>query len=272
MRKVRAQIEQLHKTASADDKNKMILGVARRLTELTVKSMAMDPMAMETVVRAALREPADGPMTLTRSIQELFAVRQRDLANSTVSVPRLTELLNKRDYSPLGTHARTADVRDLMQHLCNELNSVAPLSKPVLAFVSQVNSSNALGRTTEDWTLAAWKNQFSGYDARTPRGLDPVITGLTQMHLKSPSLALAARPDALGVTELVHKVANSPLIEELRTLDSSAQSNVVRALFQEDYEGARSQVLLHRKIAHTPTIVVGANLDTTALDNAGLSM
>lgn len=272
MRKVRAQIEQLHQAASPDTKNKMILGVARRLTELTVKSMAMDRSAMEKVVRTALKEPANGPMELTKSMQDLFAVRQGELANSSVSVPRLNQLLNKRDYAPLGTHARGEDVRDLAMHLCNELNSVTPLSKPVLAFVSQVNKTQALGLTTEDWTLKTWKEQFSGYDARTPRGFDPVITGLTQMHLKSPSLAQTARPDALGVTELVHKVANNPLAEELRNLDSSAQSNVVRALFQEDYEGARAQVLLHRRLEQTPTIIVGANLDTSALDNAGLSM
>lgn len=272
MRKVRAQIQELHKNASLDEQNKMILGVGRRMTELTVKGMAMDPLDMEKVVRAALREPRDEGMPLTKSIQELFEVRSRDLANSPARLPEILAMLDKRDHSALGSDARYTDVRDLTLHLCNELNSVPPLSKPVLAFVSQVNSTNVLGKTTEEWTLNAWKKEFSSYDARTPRGMDPVILGLTQMHQKSPSLALAARPDAQGMTELVHKVANSPLIDELRNVPSTAQGNVVRALFQGDLEGARSQVLKHRDLALAPTVIVGANLDTSALDQAGLSM
>lgn len=272
MRKVRAQIQELHKTASLDEQNKMILGVGRKITELTVKAMAMDPDAMEKVVRAALREPDSGPMPLTMSMQELFNVRLRDLADSSANVPRMQEILAKRDRSMVGTDARHTDIHELTMHLCNELNSISPLSKPTLAFVSQVNSTNVLGRTTEEWTLNAWKDEFSSYAARTPRGMDPVIMGLTKMHQQSPSLALAARPDSQGMTELVHKVANSSLVEELRNVPQTAQGNVVRALFQGDYEGARTEVLRHRNLSNTPTLVVGANLDTTDLDNAGLSI
>lgn len=181
-------------------------------------------------------------------------------------------MLDRRDSSTLGSDARHTDIRDLTQHLCNELNSVSPLSKPVLAFVSQVNRSNVLGRTTEEWTLNAWKQEFSVYDAKTPRGMDPVILGLTQLHQKSPSLALAARPDALGTTELVHKVAHSPLVEELHNIPSTAQGNVVRALMQGNYGVAEEQVRNHRNLTRARPLIVGANLDTSSLDSAGLSM
>ncbi len=165
MRKVRAQIQDLHRNASPDEQNKMILGVGRRVAELTVKGMAM-----ETVVRTALREPRNSPMALTKSIQGMFDVRRKDLADTTVDLERLANILDKRDFAAIGTHANHIEVKELAMHLCNELNSLPTLSKPVLAFITQVNASNALGCSTEDWTLKAWKSQFSMYESKTPRG------------------------------------------------------------------------------------------------------
>ena len=272
MRKVRAQIQELHRNASPDEQNKMILGVGRRVAELTVKGMAMDPVAMETVVRTALREPRNSPMALTKSIQGMFDVRRKDLADTTVDLERLANILDKRDFAAIGTHANHIEVKELAMHLCNELNSLPTLSKPVLAFITQVNATNALGCSTEDWTLKAWKSQFSMYESKTPRGADPVIVGLTQLHQKSPSLALAARPDGLGLTELVHSVANHPLAEELRHIETSAQGNVVRALFEGRHEDARIHVLQNRNQTMALTVIAAPNLDTSELDRAGLSM
>ena len=294
MKKVRSQIQDLHSNASRDEQDKMILGVGRMLAALTVKGMAMDQQAMETVVRAALREPRNSPMALTKSIQDIFDARRTSLAGTTVDLSRLSNILNKRDFAAIGTHASHTEIKDLAFHLCNELNNLPILSTPVLAivnqvnpvestrlepidtpvraFVKQVNRSEALGCSTEEWTLKAWKTQFSTYEAKTPRGADLVIFGLTQLHQKSPSLAQAARPDGLGLTELVHSVANHPLAEELRSIETSAQGNVVRALFQGDYEDARTQVLRHRDFGQARTIIVAPNLDTSELDRAGLSM
>ena len=271
MTRVRTQIQELHKSAPLVEQNKIILGVSRRMAELTVKGLAMNVSAVETVVRTALREPWNGPMALTKSIQDLFDVRRVDMATAPVSLRQLQSMLETRDHSQLGTDARSSDVRDIALHLCNELNSLPPLSKPVLAFLNQVNNTHALEHTTEEWTLAAWKEEFSNYNAQTPRDMNPVVFGLTRMHQKSPSLALAARPDALGTTELVHKVANNALVEELRNVSSDAKGNVVRALFQGDYDGARREVLLHRMISNTETLIVAPNLDTSELDNAGLA-
>ena len=100
MRKVRAQIQELHRNASPDEQNKMILGVGRRVAELTVKGMAMDPVAMETVVRAALREPRNGPMALTNSIQGMFDVRRKDLAETTVDLGRVSLAFALDDFDP----------------------------------------------------------------------------------------------------------------------------------------------------------------------------
>ena len=272
MKKVRSQIQDLHSNASRDEQDKMILGVGRMLAALTVKGMAMDQQAMETVVRAALREPRNSPMALTKSIQDIFDARRTSLAGTTVDLSRLSNILNKRDFAAIGPHASHTEIKDLAFHLCNELNNLPILSTPVLAIVNQVNRSEALGCSTEDWTLKAWKTQFSTYEAKTPRGADLVIFGLTQLHQKSPSLAQAARPDGLGLTELVHSVANHPLAEELRSIETSAQGNVVRALFQGDYEDARTQVLRHRYFGQARTIIVAPNLDTSELDRAGLSM
>lgn len=272
MKKVRSQIQDLHSNASRDEQDKMILGVGRMLAALTVKGMAMDQQAMETVVRAALREPRNSPMALTKSIQDIFDARRTSLAGTTVDLSRLSNILNKRDFAAIGTHASHTEIKDLAFHLCNELNNLPILSTPVLAIVNQVNRSEALGCSTEEWTLKAWKTQFSTYEAKTPRGADLVIFGLTQLHQKSPSLAQAARPDGLGLTELVHSVANHPLAEELRSIETSAQGNVVRALFQGDYEDARTQVLRHRDFGQARTIIVAPNLDTSELDRAGLSM
>ena len=272
MKKVRSQIQDLHSNASRDEQDKMILGVGRMLAALTVKGMAMDQQAMETVVRAALREPRNSPMALTKSIQDIFDARRTSLAGTTVDLSRLSNILNKRNFAAIGTHASHTEIKDLAFHLCNELNNLPILSTPVLAIVNQVNRSEALGCSTEEWTLKAWKTQFSTYEAKTPRGADLVIFGLTQLHQKSPSLAQAARPDGLGLTELVHSVANHPLAEELRSIETSAQGNVVRALFQGDYEDARTQVLRHRDFGQARTIIVAPNLDTSELDRAGLSM
>ena len=272
MKKVRSQIQDLHSNASRDEQDKMILGVGRMLAALTVKGMAMDQQAMETVVRAALREPRNSPMALTKSIQDIFDARRTSLAGTTVDLSRLSNILNKRDFAAIGPHASHTEIKDLAFHLCNELNNLPILSTPVLAIVNQVNRSEALGCSTEEWTLKAWKTQFSTYEAKTPRGADLVIFGLTQLHQKSPSLAQAARPDGLGLTELVHSVANHPLAEELRSIETSAQGNVVRALFQGDYEDARTQVLRHRAFGQARTIIVAPNLDTSELDRAGLSM
>ncbi len=272
MKKVRSQIQDLHSNASRDEQDKMILGVGRMLAALTVKGMAMDQQAMETVVRAALREPRNSPMALTKSIQDIFDARRTSLAGTTVDLSRLSNILNKRDFAAIGTHASHTEIKDLAFHLCNELNNLPILSTPVLAIVNQVNRSEALGCSTEEWTLKAWKTQFSTYEAKTPRGADLVIFGLTQLHQKSPSLAQAARPDGLGLTELVHSVANHPLAEELRSIETSAQGNVVRALFQGDYEDARTQVLRHRDFGQARTIIAAPNLDTSELDRAGLSM
>lgn len=272
MKKVRSQIQDLHSNASRDEQDKMILGVGRMLAALTVKGMAMDQQAMETVVRAALREPRNSPMALTKSIQDIFDARRTSLAGTTVDLSRLSNILNKRDFAAIGTHDSHTEIKDLAFHLCNELNNLPILSTPVLAIVNQVNRSEALGCSTEEWTLKAWKTQFSTYEAKTPRGADLVIFGLTQLHQKSPSLAQAARPDGLGLTELVHSVANHPLAEELRSIETSAQGNVVRALFQGDYEDARTQVLRHRDFGQARTIIVAPNLDTSELDRAGLSM
>ncbi len=272
MKKVRSQIQDLHSNASRDEQDKMILGVGRMLAALTVKGMAMDQQAMETVVRAALREPRNSPMALTKSIQDIFDARRTSLAGTTVDLSRLSNILNKRDFAAIGPHASHTEIKDLAFHLCNELNNLPILSTPVLAIVNQVNRSEALGCSTEEWTLKAWKTQFSTYEAKTPRGADLVIFGLTQLHQKSPSLAQAARPDGLGLTELVHSVANHPLAEELRSIETSAQGNVVRALFQGDYEDARTQVLRHRDFGQARTIIAAPNLDTSELDRAGLSM
>ena len=291
MRKVRAQIQEQHKNLSLDEQNKMILGVGRKMAELTVKAMAMDTNAMEKVITAALRESSNekknnhdtrnevmsnesnlSSMPLTQSISDIFNMRQRELAEAPVSISNFQTMLAKRDRSSMGTDAQGGQIKSLALFLCNELNSNAPLSTPILAFVAQVNNARVLGSTTEEWTLNAWKEEFSNYNARTPRGMNSVIMGLTTLHQQNPSLALAARPDAKGMTELVHTVANSSLVEELRNVPSTAQGNVVRALFQGDYDGARSEVLKHRDLANTRTVVMGANLDTTDLDAAGFSM
>ena len=209
---------------------------------------------METVVRTALREPRNSPMALTKSIQGMFDVRRKDLADTTVDLERLANILDKRYFAAIGTHANHIEVKELAMHLCNELNSLPTLSKPVLAFITQVNATNALGCSTEDWTLKAWKSQFSMYESKTPRGADPVIVGLTQLHQKSPS------------------VANHPLAEELRHIETSAQGNVVRALFEGRHEDARIHVLQNRNQTMALTVIAAPNLDTSELDRAGLSM
>ena len=71
----------------------------------------MDPVAMETVVRAALREPRNGPMSLTNSIQGMFDVRRKDLAETTVYLGRLANILDKRDFAAIGTHANHIEVK-----------------------------------------------------------------------------------------------------------------------------------------------------------------
>lgn len=245
MGKVRDQINGIS-FKSEDALNKAMLGVVRRLNELTVKGLAMDPLAVDKIVREALREPWNGPMPLTKSIQELFDVRRLEMATSPVSLPRLKTILAKRDHSLLGTDARHSDVRDLVLHLCNELNTLPPLSKPVLAFLSQVNSTKALGQTTEDWTLDVWKDDFSAYNAKTPRGCDPVVRALFILHNESPSLASAARPEGLGKTELVHTVINDSLTKELCNTLPNSRGAVVACLFKGDYDGARGAVLANR--------------------------
>ena len=265
MRKVRAQIQALYKNASFDEQNKKILGVSRHLTELTVKGMAMDPTAMEKVVRAALREPRNGPMLLTKSIDALFDVRHREVMNTAVDLPYLKSILDKRDFAIRGTNADHHEVTQLALHLCNELNSLPPLSTPVLAFVNQVSRSDALGCSTEDWTLTAWVNTFSSYKPRTPRDMGVEIFALTALHNANPSHALTARPDGLGLTELVHRENSLQLQEELRFVEQSPRGNVVRCLFKGDYAGAREQVLAHRALGQERSLIVGANLDTTGL-------
>ena len=67
-------------------------------------------------------------------------------------------------------------------------------------------------------------------------------------------------------------MANHPLAEELRHIETSAQGNVVRALFEGRHEDARIHVLQKRNQTLALTVIAAPNLDTSELDRAGLSM
>lgn len=275
MKKVREQVIALKGDLQA------ALGVSRRLCELTVKGLAMNQTHVESVVAHAFRESSKGSPELLDTIHELFTVRKgevsdRERVNHFESVVARHEKAqsvsksNAMDHN--GNHVNKNDVRDIAMHVCNELNNQNALSKPVLNFLNKLSASNALGCSTEDWTLKIWAPEFSSYEARTPRGMDPVITGMFSLHQKSPSLSTAARPDGLGLTELVHQTANNSLTEELKNVDRFAQGKVVHALFQNDYEGARSEVIANLLFKQTSMVITNPNLDTSSLDAAGLSM
>lgn len=262
MKKVRSQIQALHPNASVDEQNKMIFGVARTLALLTVKGLAMDPRAMETVIKAALREesdphkPRDNVPLLTSSIQDLFDYQRKDLAGSTVDLPGLSKMLAKRDSAARGTNANQEEVSTLAVYLCNKLNSSSPLSTPVLNFVNEVDKSNALGCSPEDWTLNAWKPVFSAYEAQTPKGSDSVIFGLTKLYKASPELAQAARPDVFGLTELAKSPPNEELKKELRRIETSPRGDMVRAVSEGRFDDARKCVLKERDLKSMPTVLV----------------
>lgn len=153
-----------------DEQNKIILGVGRRMTQYAVKALALQPSVVEIVLRAALREGRG--RTLITSIANLFTTD--DIAMSSVKLDNIT---------------------DITTQLCKKLNSPPPLSKSTREFLNQVNATNVLGQTVEDWTLNACKTlndfkdeKFSSYEARTPRGMDNVIFGMIQLHKSNPTL------------------------------------------------------------------------------------
>lgn len=248
MGKVRDQINGIP-FKSELDRFKVMLGVVQHLNEFTVKGLALDPSSVEKIVRTALRERWNGEMLLTKSIQTLFDVRQLDMATSAVNLPQLKAKLEKRDHSLVGTDAPSDDVKDLTQHLCNELNSL-PIEK-TKAFLIQVNLTNALDQTTEDWTLAFWKSSFTAYEARTPTGASSVITGFVDWHNKTPRPESAVHAQGLvnigfAVTESVHTVGSDPLTEELGDMPKGSLAAVVGCLLKGDSAGAYQAVLANR--------------------------
>lgn len=252
MGKVRDQVEEQQLSElllrSEHDRNKEMLVVVRLFNKLTIKGLAMDPQATETVIREAMREKSP-TMPLTESLKKLFGVRHLEMARASVDLPRLQTMLDTRDSSMLGTNAKNQHVSELAQHLRNELNSL-PMEKTVLDFLIQVNSKNVLGCTLEEWTLTCWQSDFAVHKLRTRRDHDPLISKLLCHTKENPSLADAARPDEFRVTKLVHNVAHNPLVNTREDMSGIARATVIACLLNGDDAGARAAVLAHRKESH----------------------
>ena len=141
MRKILQTLKDRDPTLSNEALHARAFPIIRGMTGFTVKGMAMDQVAMEQVIRFALREGTDKKLgltgennhttPLTTAIQELFRIRTTELATSVVNVPELQSMLTKRDHSTQGSSSRGKDIDELTRHLCNELNNLNPCSTPV---------------------------------------------------------------------------------------------------------------------------------------------
>lgn len=244
------------------DREKEMFAVIRLFNKLTVKGLAMDSSAAESIVRTAMREQS--PKTpLTDSLKHLFDVRRVELATAPVSLPRLQTMLNTRDSALLGTNAKHQHIHELASHLRNELNSL-PLNA-VLDFLKQVNAKNALGTTTEEWTLTFWKADFEAHKSHTHRNHEPLISKLLCHAKENPSFADAVRPDKFGAIELVHAVAASPWVENLGSMHTSNRALVVSRLLNGDDAGARAAVLNNRRESYAKKVLPLGNPDLTGL-------
>ena len=271
MRTFYEHIKQIRPDDSEIVQRKTLLNLVRSAVPFTIKAMADEKsLVTEQIISAALREPRGGSMLLTKSLQAIFAVRTRDLAGSVVDVLQFQTMLDKRDSSLLGSDARQSDVQTLARHLRNELNSLPPTSRPVLDFLSQVDESNVLKKSTEEWTMEAYAKDkdILRHSAQASRGVSPFVFALVK-HSADASLAQAARPDENGMTSFAHQVANNPLIDELPNVPNEAQPSVVDALLKGDQEGAYQAVLKQRNLARTRAVIYNANIDTSKLDSAG---
>ena len=283
MQNIRIQILEMHPSISRDDQNIMILGVSRRLAELSVKGLALNVNVLESVVRKAFQEKIDSPRLLSTALQAVFDLRKTQPAGYEQS-EQLKKMLKAQNvaqgarenqgFYDSGQHISNDNIRRFAQHLSNELNNAPPLNSVVLEFLKALDKTKAVGTSIQEWTVGAWAEQFSAYKAQTPRGLDPVILGLTKLNQRNPSLALtagAAPSQNPGAAMSIHGIANHPLIQELYYVESSEKGQVVRALMQGNYEDARHYVLREQKLSQAEIIVMAPNLDTRELDQAGFA-